>query len=83
MASLIKHKIIGYHPDCDKSVRKKMLTFGLTPGVEIEIVRTAPMGDPIEVKVRGFFLSLRKTEFDILIFEPPQNNCASCHGCDV
>ncbi len=35
---------------------------GVTPGEEVEIVRYAPMGDPIEIKVRGYSLSLRKQE---------------------
>lgn len=35
---------------------------GLTPGIEIGIARVAPMGDPVEIKVRGFSLSLRKEE---------------------
>ena len=35
---------------------------GLTPGAEIGITRVAPMGDPIEIRVRGFALSLRKEE---------------------
>ena len=39
---------------------------GLTPKTEIEIIRKAPLGDPIEIKVRNYMLSLRKDEFDIL-----------------
>ena len=35
---------------------------GVTPGEQVEIVRYAPMGDPIEIKVRGYSLSLRKQE---------------------
>lgn len=65
--SCTRYKLIGYTEN--NSVRKKCLTFGLTPGTIIEIVRTAPLGDPIEIKVRGFMLSLRKSEFDFLILE--------------
>ena len=35
---------------------------GVTPGELVEIVRYAPLGDPIEIKIRGYFLSLRKQE---------------------
>ena len=35
---------------------------GLTVGAEFEVVRFAPLGDPIEIKVRGYHLSLRKRE---------------------
>ncbi len=37
---------------------------GVTPGEEISIVRFAPMGDPIEIKIRGYLLTLRKAEAD-------------------
>ena len=59
----------GFKKDCDRAVRKKLLSFGLTPETSLEIIRTAPLGDPIEVKVRGFLLSLRKKEFNSLLFK--------------
>lgn len=43
-----------------KTVR--LMEMGLTPGTEIEIIRSAPLGFPIEVKVRGYMLTLRKSE---------------------
>ncbi len=46
--------------------RQKLLAMGLTPGTELSIVRVAPLGDPVEIKVRGFSLSLRKAEADAL-----------------
>ena len=42
---------------------------GLTPGTELSVVRVAPLGDPVEIKVRGFSLSLRKDEADALQIE--------------
>jgi len=42
--------------------RQKMLTMGLTPGTEFTVIRIAPLGDPIEIRVRGTDLSLRKNE---------------------
>ncbi len=39
---------------------------GLTPGEEIEIVRYAPLGDPIEIKIRGYSLSLRRQEAELI-----------------
>ncbi len=42
--------------------RRKLLTMGLTPGAELSVMRVAPMGDPVEISVRGFSLSLRKEE---------------------
>jgi Fe2+ transport system protein FeoA len=40
----------------------RLLEMGLVQGTEIEVVRLAPLGDPIEVKLRGYHLSLRKQE---------------------
>jgi ferrous iron transport protein A len=52
-----------------KTYRKRLLAMGLTRGVSIEVTRCAPMGDPIEVQVRGYSLSLRKEEAATLIVE--------------
>jgi ferrous iron transport protein A len=46
--------------------RQKLLSMGLTPGTEFIIKRLAPLGDPIELSVRGFSLSLRKREAQLL-----------------
>lgn len=49
--------------------RQKLLAMGLTPGTTFLIKRKAPLGDPIELAVRGFGLSLRKGEAEILQIE--------------
>lgn len=46
------------------SFRKRIREMGLIPGSEIEIIRVAPLGDPVEIKVRGYLLSLRKAEIE-------------------
>ncbi|MCK5664362.1 MAG: ferrous iron transport protein A [Thiotrichaceae bacterium] len=53
----------------NKSYRKKLLAMGLTPGTKFNIIRYAPMGDPIEIHVRGFALTLRKDEAATLLVE--------------
>lgn len=45
-----------------KEYRAKLLAMGLTKGAQVEVARVAPLGDPLEVRVRGFSLSLRKEE---------------------
>lgn len=42
--------------------RKRLMEMGLGPGADFEVLRIAPLGDPVEVKVRGYLLSLRKSE---------------------
>ena len=53
----------------NKAYRRKLLSLGLTPGTELEVTRYAPMGDPVEIRVRGFSLSLRKDEAASLLVE--------------
>lgn len=45
-----------------RSYRKKLLAMGLTPGTSLSVTRVAPMGDPVEITVRGFRLTLRRDE---------------------
>ena len=44
------------------SLKRKLLDMGLTPGAKIEVIKVAPLGDPVDIKVRGYHLSLRKEE---------------------
>ena len=44
------------------SVHRRILDMGIVKGAEIEVERVAPLGDPIEVKIKGYHLSLRKEE---------------------
>lgn len=49
--------------------RRKLLSMGLTPGAELSVTRVAPMGDPVEIRVRGFSLSVRRDEAAALSVE--------------
>lgn len=51
-------------------VRRRLLDMGLIPGSDIEVQRVAPLGDPIEVKIKGYRLSLRKSEAANIYVEP-------------
>lgn len=53
----------------EKSYRHRLMSMGLLPGTEFILARIAPLGDPIELLVRGFSLSLRKSEASILQIE--------------
>ena len=52
-----------------KEYRAKLLAMGLTKGIELVITRVAPLGDPLEISVRGFSLSLRKAEASAVLIE--------------
>jgi ferrous iron transport protein A len=47
----------------------RLREMGLLTGTRITLVRTAPLGDPLEIKVRGYHLTLRKTEAEHVIVE--------------
>lgn len=53
----------------DASFRRRLLSQGLTRGVEIKIIRTAPLGCPVQIDVRGTALTLRKEEASCLLWE--------------
>ena len=61
-------KVVGYAQGA-KAYLEKLLAMGLTKGAEFTITRVAPLGDPIELNIRGFNLTLRKAEADILLVE--------------
>ncbi|OQK18723.1 iron transporter FeoA [Methyloprofundus sedimenti] len=63
-----KGRVTGFSKQ-GRAYRKRLLAMGLTPGTEFSIVRYAPMGDPVEIALRGFSLTLRKNEADILSIE--------------
>lgn len=43
-------------------VRKRLMDMGVTPGALVKVIKVAPLGDPVEVNIRGYELSLRKDE---------------------
>jgi ferrous iron transport protein A len=54
-------RVVGYAPGAG-DYKRKLLGMGLTPGTILQVKRHAPLGDPTEIEVRGFALSLRKGE---------------------
>ena len=56
--------------------REKLLAMGLTRGARFSVARIAPMGDPVEIEVRGFALTLRKDEAAALIVEKEEGRHA-------
>ncbi len=52
--------VLALRPGCE--VREHLLELGFTPGTEITVVRVAPLGDPLTVRIRGYQLSLRRRE---------------------
>ncbi|MGM9663514.1 MAG: ferrous iron transport protein A [Eubacteriales bacterium] len=60
-------KVVKLHGE--GAVRRRIMDMGITKGVEVIIRKVAPLGDPIEVTVRGYELSLRKADADMIEVE--------------
>ena len=50
-------------------LRRRILDMGVTPGVEIVMKKAAPLGDPLEINLRGYSLSVRKSEAQTILME--------------
>jgi ferrous iron transport protein A len=51
------------------AVKRRIMDMGITKGVEVSVRKVAPLGDPVEVTVRGYELSLRKADAEIIEVE--------------
>ena len=62
-----KAKVVRIHGE--GAVRRRIMDMGITRGVEIFVRKVAPLGDPIEITVRGYELSLRKADAESIEVE--------------
>ena len=62
--SVTVRKIRGTGP-----VKKRLMDMGITQGTKITVVKLAPLGDPIELKLRGYDLSIRKADAELVEVE--------------
>ena len=60
-------KVVKLHGE--GAVRRRIMDMGLTKGVEVYVRKVAPLGDPIEITVRGYELSLRRCDADMVEVE--------------
>ena len=60
-------KVVKLHGE--GAVKRRIMDMGITKGVEVYVRKVAPLGDPIEVTVRGYELSLRKGEAENIVVE--------------
>ena len=58
----------------DKPLKKRFLSMGLTPNTEIKLTKTAPLGDPIQVLIRGYELTLRKNDAKNIFIKDIKDN---------
>ena len=53
----------------DGALKRKFLNMGVIPRSQFEVVKLAPLGDPVDVKIKGYHLSLRKDEAALIVVE--------------
>lgn len=49
------------------AVTRRLMEMGVVPGVSVKVIKTAPFGDPIQIRVRGYSLAMRKTEAETIV----------------
>jgi Fe2+ transport system protein FeoA len=54
------------------TVARRLMEMGIVPGAPVCVVKEAPFGDPIQVRVRGYHLALRRAEASSIVVEAPQ-----------
>ncbi|MEO8071968.1 MAG: ferrous iron transport protein A [Acidobacteriota bacterium] len=47
-------------------ISKRLMEMGVVPGVSVRVIKSAPFGDPLEIRVRGYHLAMRKNEADAI-----------------
>lgn len=60
-------KVVKLHGE--GAVKRRIMDMGITKGIEITVRKVAPLGDPVEITVRGYELSLRKADADMIEVE--------------
>lgn len=53
----------------DGAVKRRIMDMGITKGIEVFVRKVAPLGDPVEITVRGYELSLRKSDAQMILVE--------------
>jgi len=65
----IGHRAVIRRINGQGALRRRIMDMGITPGAKIEMVKTSPLGDPVEYLVRGYHLSLRRSEAQMIQIE--------------
>ena len=58
----------------EDAITRRLMEMGLIPGVAVRMVKSAPFGDPLEIKVRGYSLALRRSEAESVVLEKVATN---------
>jgi ferrous iron transport protein A len=67
--TVVVHKLGGEGP-----IKRRIMEMGITKGVAITVRKVAPLGDPMEITVRGYELSLRKADAELIEVSPSEES---------
>lgn len=56
--------------DCERGIARRLMEMGLLPGTQVQVVRIAPLGDPLELRLRDYALSVRKSDAARITVKP-------------
>jgi ferrous iron transport protein A len=60
----VKAKVVAVNGN--NPVTRRLMEMGVVPGVSVRVIKSAPFGDPLEIRVRGYHLAMRKSEADAI-----------------
>ncbi|QGY32120.1 ferrous iron transporter A [Pantoea cypripedii] len=63
------YRIAGYKSPINPAWRQKLLAMGMIPGALIEVIRVAPMGDPVQIRTRRISLAVRQQDLAAILLE--------------
>lgn len=63
------YKVVGFSSEISPAYRQKLLSLGMLPGSLFDVIRIAPLGDPIEIKTRRVSLVLRRKDLDLILLD--------------
>ena len=65
-----RYRILAISPQTPSAFRQKLFSLGLLPGAEFDVVRVAPLGDPLEIRTLTLTMMLRRRDLALLQLEP-------------
>jgi len=61
----------------NNAITRRLMEMGVVPGVSVRVIKSAPFGDPLEIRVRGYHLAMRKSEADTIEVQSPESKVQS------
>ncbi|MBR6364800.1 MAG: ferrous iron transport protein A [Lachnospiraceae bacterium] len=76
----IGERVIVKRLNGEGPIRRRIMDMGITKGVEIYIRKVAPLGDPLEVTLRGYELTLRRADAELIELAEPEGKEGGSHA---